>query len=147
MARGYGIANYGEAYYGITKYVDGAATASPSCSVTANATATFNSAQPQTITAAVTANANMVRVKSVETIVQTSSAVVTSAEIVVVGDASISASLLMTTDYIRIREVNAIMTVQCAMTSVAREKWEPIADSPETWTAIADTDQIWTEVA
>lgn len=89
----------------------------------------------------------MVRVKSVQTIVQTSSGVVSNAETVVTDSASLSASLSIALDYIRIREVDAIMTVQCGMSTVAREKWEPITDSPETWTAIADTDQIWTEVA
>ena len=42
MARGYGVGNFGDAYYGVTKYVDASATASVSASVTTYALAYRN---------------------------------------------------------------------------------------------------------
>ena len=147
MARGYGVGNFGDAYFGVTKYVDGSATASPSCSVTANATATFTSSQPQTINASLTATADMVRVKSVESIVESASVVVSNAETVVVSDATINASLSTSISYKRVRLFDAAISVQCSVTASAREKWEPIAISAETRTTLAETEQVWTEVA
>lgn len=147
MARGYGVGNFGDAYYGVTKYVDGEAAASVSASVTSNATATFSSGDPQTIAATLSITADMVRVKSVESIVESSSVIVSNAETVVTSSALITSTSTGSVSYIRIRLVDAIMAVQCSATASAREKWEPIAVTPETWTPLADTAEIWTEVA
>lgn len=147
MARGYGVGNYGDAYYGVTKYVDAVATASPTASVSANATATFVSAQPGQIDATVTATANMVRVKSVESIVESSTTVVSSAEIVVAASATLPASASVAVDYERVRQTNGISSSQAVLVTIGREKWEPIAVGAQTWNSIAAGSQTWTEVA
>ena len=147
MARGYGVGNFGDAYYGVTKYVDASATVSPSASLTSNATATYVSGQPNQIDATVTATADMVRVKLVESIVESSSVVVSNAETVVAASSSFSPTSSISASCERVRLFNAAISVQCSVTTSAREKWEPIADFPETWTQIADTAEVWTKVA
>lgn len=145
--RGYGVGNYGDSLYGVTNYVDGAATATPGASVSANATATFVSGQPQQIDATVTATADMVRVKSVESIVESSTVIVSSAEIVVAASASTSMSSSASGSFLRVRTTDGISTAQAVTVTIGREKWEPIAASPQTWNTIAAGSQIWTEVA
>ena len=147
MARGYGIANYGDGLYGVTTYIDASATAALSASVSANATATFVSAQPGQIDATVTATADMVRVKSVESIVESSTVIVSNAETVVAASAAISSSASVAIDYERVRQTNGITSSQAVLVTIGRKKWEPIAIGAQTWNSIAAGSQTWTEVA
>jgi hypothetical protein len=145
--RGYGVGNYGDAYYGVTKFVDASANATLSASVSANATATFVSGQPQQIDATVTATADMVRVKSVEGIVESASVIVSNAETVVAASASASVSSSSSASFLRVRTTDGISTAQAVTVTIGREKWEPIAVGAQTWNTIATGSQIWTEVA
>ena len=106
MARGYSVANYGDGYFGTTKYVDavaaGAASASlsssgtriklgasaiaPALSLTANATYTVNASA--TVNGQVAIGTQGVRIQFVTSIVETSSTTVSSAERIRFGDGS-----------------------------------------------------------
>jgi|SaaInl85LU_5_DNA_1037374.scaffolds.fasta_scaffold12071_3 hypothetical protein len=145
--RGYGVGYYGDSLFGVTNYIDGAATATPGASVSANATATFVSGQPQQIDATVTATADMVRVKSVEGIVESASVIVSNAETVVAASASTSVSASATASFLRVRTTDGISTAQAVTVTIGREKWEPIAVGAQTWNTIAAGSQTWTEVA
>lgn len=148
MARGYGVGNYGDAFFGVTKYVDAVASAAVSASVESNATATFTSAQPQAIAATVTASADMVRVKLVESIVESASVIVSNAETVVASSAVINAAAsAQNVPYIRIRLVSAATSVQCTATGSAVEKWEPIAQDSQSWSTIEKTPIDWSNIA
>jgi len=107
MARGYSVANYGDGYFGTTKYVDavaagaasaslsssgtkiklGASTIAPALSLTANATYTVNASAA--VSAQVAIGTQGVRIQFVTSIVETSSTTVSSAERVRFGDGSI----------------------------------------------------------
>lgn len=147
MARGYGVGNFGDAYYGVTKYVDASASATISASVSSNATATFVSGQPQQIDATTTITSNMVRVKSVEGIIESSTVTVSNAEVIYVSSSSLTPACSVTSQCERVRLFSGIITLQSTVSVSAREKWEPIAITAETWTPLTDTAQIWTEVA
>lgn len=165
MARGFGIGNFGDAYFGVTKYVD--------VSAQVDATSTFNAVAAKTAsTGALTAGDTVTSAIAVVTysgtatvfgdssatmggqlvreISATSSAsasmtpsAVTVNNISLSLDASVSSGI----DILRVRTTDVTILPELTTTVTARYKYEPVAKDNETWTDVPTASGTWTEVA
>lgn len=137
MARTYGEANYGEAFYGVTKYVDGEIAAAPSASVSAAAQVVYNNvANIQQTSGAATVSAEAIRLvpgiilAECEASVAANAEAIYSVSVTIDGEAAFDATAFYTAKGV------ALIEAESSVPASAREKWEPLAETPETWTRI-----------
>lgn len=165
MARGYGIANFGDAYFGVTKYVD--------ISAQAGAASTFNAVAAKTAsTGALTAGDTVITAIAVVTYSGTAtmfgdSSATMGGQLVreISATSTVSATGLCNTAIInniplsisgsssgsiapyRARGVSATISPELTSTVTALYKYEPVAKDNESWTNVLPGGETWTEVA
>ena len=138
MARTYGEANYGEAFYGVTKYVDGAVAITPSASVTGSAQVVYNNiANIQQTSATASVSAEAIRLVPGIILLETNAQVTANAEaiysvsVTIGGEATIDAQAFYTA------KGDAFFDCDSVFFATGREKWEPINKVNEIWTEVA----------
>jgi len=60
------------------------------------------------------------------------------------GEGTVSVNTSTALNYIRERNVEALVSSNSPIFSIAREKWETVGVSAKTWDTIPETDKIWT---
>lgn len=165
MARGYGIGNFGDAYFGVTKYVDVSAASSVSSGfdavayktvatntevvsqsvVTSAAVVTYNGIGLIYADSVVTASGTRVR----EVSGVSASSVSGSCNTAIVNNLSITipAVVSTSTSYERVRESDVTITPTATNSITAFYKYEPVAKDNESWTEIPTSGGTWSDVA
>jgi hypothetical protein len=165
MARGYGIGNFGDAYFGVTKYVDVSAASSVSSGFDAVAyktvaTNTEVASQSVVTSAAVVTysgigliyadsvvTASGTRVREVSGV--SASSVSGSCNTAIVNNLSITipAVVSTSTSYERVRESDVTITSTATSSITAFYKYEPVAKENETWNDVSASGGTWNDVS
>lgn len=165
MARGYGIGNFGDAYFGVTKYVDASASASVNSTFDATAYKTVSTdtqviAQSVVTSAAVVtyngiglvygnsdATSSGTRVREISSTVSASVSGLCNTAIINNIPLVITAVSNINSDMERVRLSDVTIAPNATATVDARYKFEPIAKDNESWTEIPTSGGTWSDVA
>ena len=129
--------DYGDGAYGYAAYGQGPldTISTGSASATSAATRVREGAATSSVSSSTASSA--VTVVDATATVSASASNTAHAVFTIVASGTSAASATITIDYIRERNIGALVSSTASISSLAREKWEPIAKSSQIWLKIA----------